>query len=429
MARANRTGVPGLSLITSGPRAGRYALGYRYLCPVAREEKRLNKLYAADLSVAAIKADARGLIADAHSGALARREAAAVEAAHDAITIASIAAKVVAFREQDGGSPSTLYEFRSIVQGVERPGRKLRGGHIVRHLGSLAPHALDSARLAAFVDALKVDGLSPLTIRNALKCLGQFCRIARVRKLDPLLKSNPVRAAQEEGFKRPSPRRREAPAFITLPAVEAVIACPAIPADRRFRYALAFLTGLRDGELAALTWADVEIDTPGAELVHVTKAYAKIGGLQSTKTTASERDIPLHPQLVPWLRLWRSEGWAAVTGRSPTATDPILPKAPAQPGPGVRVFAWRPDSARLIRRDLTAANVVAPRGFNFHATRKTFATALEAAGVPHEIIERLVGHEPANVLGRHYAAPSIDVLREAVSRLRLTSGVRLRAVS
>lgn len=428
MARANRTGVPGLSQIKSGPRAGRYMLGYRYICPVTRQPDLVTKLYPRELKTAAIKADAMGLIKDAHSGELYRRKA-ETKAAETKATIAELAPKVIAFREQDGGSAATLYEFRSLVAGVERPGRALKGGHIVRHLGAVAPHDVDSEKIAAFVDALKAEGLSALTIRNVLKVLGQFFRIVRVRKLDPDLRTNPLREAYEEGFKRPTQKRRDVPAFISLPAIEAVIGCKAIPADRRFRYALAFLTGLRDGELAALTWADVEIDDKGGEFVDVNKAYAKIGGLQSTKTTASERKVPLHPELVPWLRLWRAEGWAAVVGRDPKPDDPLLPKPPALPGLAAKVSRWRPDSARIIRKDLAAAHVVAPKGFNFHATRKSFATALEAAGVRAEIIERLLGHEPKTVLGRHYAAPTMEVLREAVSSLCLTSASRVRAVS
>ena len=73
MARANRTGVPGLSLITTGPHAGRYRLGFRYVCPVTRKPARLSKLYSRDLDTDAIKADARALVNDALTGAVAKR--------------------------------------------------------------------------------------------------------------------------------------------------------------------------------------------------------------------------------------------------------------------------------------------------------------------------------------------------------------------
>ena len=53
---------------------------------------------------------------------------------------------------------------------------------------------------------------------------------------------------------------------------------------------------------------------------------------------------------------------------------------------------------------------------------------LEAAGVPQETIERLIGHEPRSVLGRHYAGTDLGALREAVGRLSVTRGARLRVV-
>lgn len=427
MARANRTGVPGLVLIESGPHKGRYRLGFRYRCPITRKPARLSKLYPATLKTQAVKADARALVNDALTGALARRNAEAVVEA-EKVTIADIAETVIGYRESAGGSPATLMEFRSVLVSVPRDGRKPRGGHIVRHLGALAPHELDSEKLAAFVDALMAGGASPLTVRNVFKVLGQFLRIVRVRKLDPLLVSNPVRDAYELGLKLPT-KRRTAPVMLQQHDAETLLACPDVPEERRTRYALAFLAGLRDGEIAGLTWADVELDVAGSEVLHVAKAVAKIGGLQDTKTEASIRDVPIHPQLVPWLRVWRDRTWRTIVGRDFKPGDPVFPKPPAAPGPNAPARAWRPDSARLLVRDLETAKVVAPKGMDFHGTRRSFASWLEAAGVPYETIERLVGHEPRSVLGRHYAATSIAALREAVGRLRLTTGARLHAVA
>lgn len=421
MARANRTGVPGLALIKSGPHAGRYRLGFRYVCPVTREKKRISKLYPRELKTAAIKADARALVNDALTGTLARREA-ETQATAEKVTIAGLASEVIRYREAKGGSPATLLEFRSVLSGDEDSRRK-GGGHIARHLGGLAPHELDSARLASFVDRLRADGLSPLTIRNVFKVLGAFVNIVRARQLDPQLTTNPLRDAFELGLELPS-KKREKPIFLAQDEAERLLACPDVPDVRRTRYALAFLSGLRDGELAGLTWADVDLDAAGDEVLRVTKALAKIGGLQATKTTASERTVPLHPQIVPWLRTWRAEGWRGVVGRDPRSEDPVFARVVGRAGPAAKVSAWRPDSARRFRADLALAKVAAPEGIDFHATRRSLASWLEAARVPHELIERLLGHEPRSVLGRHYAAPDLGVLREALQRLgsRLAHG-------
>ncbi len=426
MARANRTGVPGLSLIQSGPRAGRYQLDFHYTCPVDRTEKRVGKLYPATLKTAAIKADARGLVNDALTGALARRETAA-KASAAKVTIADIAAEVVRIREQDDRSVATLAEFRSVVIGDPASKSPRKGGHIVRHLGTYAPHELDSERLAAFVDALRDGGAGPRTIRNIFKVLSQFIRIVRVRKLDPLLKTNPVRDAAEVGLRLPS-KRREAPKRVAWPVACVLMRDDRIPAVRRTRYVVAFLSGLRDGEISGLTWADVD-DTEGEGTLRVAKAYALRGRMQAVKTTAAARDVPAHPELARALRLWRAHGWPAHVGREPTPHDPVFPAAPVLRGATASARHSRPASATLLRRDLAAIGATVDAGIDFHAARRTFASALEAARVPHELIERLMGHEPSSVLGQHYAAPDLGVLREAIGRLSLTASVRLRAVS
>lgn len=68
MARANRTGVPGLVLLEAGPRAGRYMLGFRYQCPLTGKSARLSKLYPISMPPKAVIADAAQLVEEAVAG-------------------------------------------------------------------------------------------------------------------------------------------------------------------------------------------------------------------------------------------------------------------------------------------------------------------------------------------------------------------------
>ena len=418
MPRANRTGVPGLAIIETGPDAGRYRLGFRYTCPVTRRPKRLSKLYPKGLKAAAVKADAKALVNDALTGELAARETKPATK----VTIASIAADVVKVREQDTRAPATLFEFRSIVLGddAKQKGKRRKGGHIVRLLGGYAPHELTSKVLASFVDQLRDGGASPRTIRNTFKVLGQFLRIVLVRELDPQLKSHPIRDAVDRGFTLPS-KPREAIRRLSQADFERLISDVLVPPERRARYAVALLSGLRDGEIAGLKWSDI-VGDKGAEVLRVTKSFSARGGLRPPKTLAAVRDVPAHPELVVALRLWRGH-WLAVMGREPGPEDPIFPRRPPEKGAAAIGKHYRPESADLLQRDLKSLGVEV--AVDFHATRRSFASALEAAGVPHETIERLLGHELRSVLGQHYAAPDLGVLREAVLRLRLTEGSHL----
>lgn len=408
--RPNRTGVPGLTLRKSG----RYALDLPYRKPDGTPA-RLTKLFPKGMARAAVVAQAKILSKDAQTGEAAKREAAEAQRAGRK-TIATLAPDVIGFRKTAGGSPATLAEFESVTN-----------GRIVPGLGALAPHELTSDKLAAFLDELAADGCGPVRIRNVVKVLGQFIKIVRVRGLDPALKTNPVRDAFELGLKVPAAKRR-APVFLTVDEARALVAgkvaravakaprakhaFPAqpVPLERRTRYALAFLAGLRDGEIAALTWADV-----AGDVVRVRRALALVGNGKpgETKTEAAKRDVPTHPALVGHLDAWRA-AWRERQDRKPLPADPVFPSPHLAAGGELRPY--RPPSAKRLRQDLATVGLDRA-GITFHATRRSFASWLEAAGVPHETIERLVGHEPKSVLGRHYAATSLDVLRAAVERI------------
>jgi integrase len=390
--RATRTGVTGLSK----RRDGRYRLDLVYLASDGTHA-RVTKLFRSGLSKTAIAAQAKIIANDAMSGRRDARKAAA-EADAAKRTIAELAPEVIGHRKTAGGSPATLAEFSGAVD-----------GRIVPMLGDLAPHELTSAELAKFVDDLKADECSPLRIRNVMKVLGRFIKIVRVRELDPLLRANPVREAFELGLELPSPERTEEPVHLSLPEARKLLRGKA-PPERRARYALAFLTGLRDGEIAGLRWEDV-----AGGLVRVRFAVATVGNGKPgpLKTPAAKRDVPMHPALAGYLKAWRA-AWTKAIGQAPKGTDPVF--ASPRRGPESSLRHYRPKSAEHIQTDLAAVGIKRPE-VDFHATRRSFSTWLEAAGVHPETVDRLLGHVPKSVRARHYSAPDLGVLREAVERI------------
>lgn len=380
----------GLCKLSSGPRAGRYVLNFRRLDPTGRMMQ-AQKLYPKDWPTARIKRDAAAIVDSVLAGSYRSSTAAGT-----IVTIASLIERVIAVYSSCDRSPATKAEFASHVR-----------GHILRLLGTASVGDLTTARLAAFVDSLRDEAglsLSPSTIKNVVKSLATFCKIVRIR-FDPTLTSNPVRDAFEAGLELPS-KRRTAPIHLSLAAAGRLLACASEP--RATRYALAMLTGLRDGEISGLTWDAIDLV---AGVIHVRQALAAIGGVGPTKTLASERSVPIHPDLAWRLRLLSAGG---------SARGPVFPGRDGQ--------ACRPDSARLLRADLAAAGLPTT-GMTFHALRRSFATWLVATSVDCETIERLMGHEPRSVLGRHYAATNQEVLRAAVATLAIPGARPLRAVA
>jgi len=349
------------------------------------------KLYPRDWPTARIKRDAAAVVDAVLSGSYRSAKVAAVAP----VTISSLIDRVIAAFVAGDRSPATKAEFTSHCH-----------GHIARFLGTASVGELSTARLSTFVDSLRDEQkLSPSTIKNIMKSLATICKIVRIRGFDQTLTTNPVRDAVEAGLELPT-KRRAAPIHLSLVDAGKLLACASEP--RATRYALAMLTGLRDGEISGLTWDAIDL---AAGLIHVTQALAAIGGIGPTKTLASDRSVPIHPDLAWRLRLLSAGGSAA---------GPVFPGRDGQ--------ACRPDSARLLRADLAAAGLPTA-GMTFHALRRSFATWLVAASVDCETIERLMGHEPRSVLGRHYAATSHEVLRLAVASLAIPGARPLRAIA
>ena len=54
--------------------------------------------------------------------------------------------------------------------------------------------------------------------------------------------------------------------------------------------------------------------------------------------------------------------------------------------------------------------------------RRSFSTWLDARSVSGDHIDRLLGHAPQSVRGKHYSAPDLPALRKAVETIVLDLG-------
>lgn len=158
--------------------------------------------------------------------------------------------------------------------------------------------------------------------------------------------------------------------------------CDEVPLEWREVYAIACFLYLRPGELVALTWGDVELET---RIVYVTKAWDEdTRTLGETKTEEGVREVPIEPELVPLLERMRA-------GKK--STDLVLPILSAL-NEDVRAQMTRThlllagaDRARLHTTTATTMMV------NFRSWRDTGITWLALAGTPIERIQRRAGHK------------------------------------
>jgi integrase len=212
-------------------------------------------------------------------------------------------------------------------------------------------------------------------------------------------------------------KRGARPVFVELEHMQRVILCAEVPVQRRVRWICEATCGATEGELAARTWDDVEIERAPVMRIHNAlptrgpDGWATIG---PTKNEHRVRTIPLHAAAAAALRWWRREGWAFYVGRPPKPTDPIFP------GPSGNFS--RPASAAQLRCDLVAAgcpDTQHGQSIDAHGLRRSFATYLDAAGVPENQIGRLMGHAKKNVTAKHYTAAQVETDRDAVNKIAL----------
>lgn len=159
-----------------------------------------------------------------------------------------------------------------------------------------------------------------------------------------------------------------------------------------------FYLGLRVGELASLTWQDVDLDGRVVRISKTeTKAYRRDGSgercgamvyqvVEDVKTIYSVRDVPLLPEAVYILerlkahhaRCGYESQYLAYDGR-----DTVLVRS----------------LDRTLRKLCRYCDV---KYFNTHMIRKTFATMLHESGMPTRYISDLMGHSDMVTTERNY---------------------------
>jgi len=187
---------------------------------------------------------------------------------------------------------STLADYRSAYR-----------RHLAPRLARTPLSQIDGAAIAALVVDLGTAGVAPKRLSNVLvplrACLSWHHRIGALER-DPAGWFDAAAPAADE--------RR----ILSIADVERLVA--ATPAPYRVLVATAAWTGMRLGELRALTWGDVDLE---ARLIAVDKTRYRQRVVPGTKN-GQVRSVPIPPHLAHELEHWRAARPVASTG------DPVF---------------------------------------------------------------------------------------------------------
>ena len=179
--------------------------------------------------------------------------------------------------------------------------------------------------------------------------------------------------------------------------------------------ALMLASGMRYGEVSALTWQDIDYKN---NVIHVNKTVSRnekgtnvIG--DSTKSKAGQRDIPMNDTIKRILREHKAK-----YGILPFATCRIF--VSVQGG-----IIGNPTINREIKKTLKR---LADKGtvieeFTSHAFRDTFATRYIEQGGKMETLKKILGHESITITMDLYAHVLPDTLQDEMNKINICVGL------
>lgn len=165
-------------------------------------------------------------------------------------------------------------------------------------------------------------------------------------------------------------------------------------------------SGLRIGELCALTWNDIDFKSG---IIHISKALQRVPDksgkgktaliVTSPKSKTSVRDIPVPTFVLKLLKQnKRLDGSYILSGTN----KPVEPRT-------------------MQNRFKAVLKECGVRSTNFHLIRHTYATVRIESGFDAKTVSELLGHSNVNITLNRYVHSSMEMKKKCVDKLNLVA--------
>jgi integrase len=311
------------------------------------------------------------------------------------VTIADAGARLLRVLEAKGRKPTTLATYDSTLKTHIQPAP----------LGDLDLREVNPDDVEKLLARMRREGKAPKTIANAFKLLHQIFVFGKKKRW---CRENPCEFVDAPVVK-PSTDIRflDQEELGTLLRAVDLTAEPFGTTDYVL-FLTAAMTGLRQGELLALRWRDVDWE---AGKVRVRRNYVR-GHWVAPKSRRGSRSVPLADQVAGELdRHFK---------RSSYQGDDDLVFAHPEKGTVL-------DHSSLCRRFKKALGAAGVRRVRFHDLRHTFGTRMAAEGVAPRKLQEWMGHADLKTTQIYTDYEPNDNEREVVGKA--FSGVKLALAS
>ncbi len=278
--------------------------------------------------------------------------------------------------------------------------KEIIDGHIIPKLGEYELNDLSPLLLQKFITELLHSGnlvtgggLSANTVNTVITILQNSLKSAMM--------FGELQKYTADKIKRPKAKETEVSCFSLIEQRKIEQEILQSKKDKLFGIVLCLYTGLRIGELLALTWSDIDFIKG---MLSVTKScyYGKgVNGkfgrcTELPKTMTSRRTIPIPKQLLAILKSIKKRSqseYVIASGANP-----------------VSVRSYQRSFALLLRK-----LKIPHKGF--HALRHTFATRALECGMDIKTLSEILGHKNASITLNRYVHSLMEHKQEMMNKL------------